>query len=180
MITASKIGKKRSISVLLILSIITLIYFLQIQFITAQDDNVQVNVDLFPLSREIEKGELIRAVTRIDTNKNELIDIVINYTITNNGGLEVFQKSKTLAVSKTAKVTENYLMIHKSLDPGPYLVNVEVIYGDTRKVERATFNVVAEPVALAFGYRELTFLLIVILIISFILLWIKSKRAKNE
>lgn len=170
---------KKGISVLLVLSIITLIYFLQTQFTTAQSDSVQINVDLFPLSRELKQGELIRAVTRIDTNKYEMVNIVISYSITNNEGIEVFQKSKTIAVSKTAKITDN-LMIHRTLDPGPYLVDVDISYEDVRKKEREIFEVVADTIALAFGYRELTFLLIIILIIFFILLWIKSKRAKNE
>ena len=178
MIASIEIGKKRNISVLVIILIITLIYSLQTQFVIAQNDSVQVNVDLFPLSRELKQGELIRAITRIDTNKNEMINIVISYSITNNKGIEVFQKSKTLAVSKIAKITDN-LMIHRTLDPGPYLVDVEVIYEGIRKVERDTFEVVAEPVALAFGYRELTFLLIIVLIIFLILLW-RNRRGKNE
>ena len=109
-------------------------------------------------------------------NRNILADD--KKSITNNKGIEVFQKSKTIAVSKTAKVTDN-LMIHRTLDPGPYLVDVEVSYEDIRKVERDTFEVVSEPVALSFGYTEITFLLIIMLIIFFILLWIKNRRANK-
>lgn len=177
---------KRGVIILIILLAIGLIYFLDqnnnfiTSFTTAQSDDVEVNVDLFPLSKEIQPGDDIRVATRIDTNEDEEVDVVISYTITNNKGIMVFQKSKTLAVERTAKVTDN-LMIHKTLDPGPYLVDVEVSYKDKRKVERETFNVVAEPVKITFGDKEATLLLIVLimLIIFFILLILQHRRLKR-
>lgn len=178
---------KRGIIILIVFLAIGSVFFLQAQnnnfitsFITAQTDKVEVNVDLFPLSREIQQGDDVRVVMRIDTHEDEGVDVSLSYTIINNKGLVVFQKSKTLAVKRTAKVFD-YLMIHKTLDPGPYLVDVEVSYKDTRKLERDTFEVVAEPIEITFGDKEATLLLIVLimLIIFFILLWIQNRRVNK-
>lgn len=180
------------LAIVIIFSIVSILYLSQsdnliTSFITgvtgeatSDTDDLEVIIDLFPLSREIQQGDYIRVSARIDTNKDEEVDVTIEYTITNNKGLVVFQKSKTLAVERTAKVTDN-LIIHKSLDPGSYLVDIEVSYDNNRKLERDTFHVVAEPVEITFGNKETTLLLIllIILIIFFILLWIQNKRIKK-
>ena len=176
---------KRSIIVLIVFLVIGLIFLLDQNnnFITSfatKTDDIGVTIDLFPLSREIPPGGNIRVSTRIDTNTFEEIDVTLGYTITNNKGIVVFQKSKTLAVQRTAKVTDN-LMIHRTLDPGPYLVDVEVMIGDRIIGERDTFQVVAEPVEVTLGNFETILLLIVfiMLIIFLIMLWIKNRRVKE-
>jgi len=179
---------KRGVIVLIVFLAIILIFFLQTQnnnFITSfatKTDNIDVKIDLSPLSREIKQGENIRVSTRIDTHDYDMIDVGMNYIITNDKGIVVFQKSRTLAVERTAKVIET-LMIHKTLDPGSYLVDVEVKGTGRIKVERDTFEVVAEPVVaepseITFGNKEATLLLIVLimLIIFFILLWIQNRK----
>ena len=149
-------------------------------FVTSEAGTFDINVDLYPLSREIQPGEGIRAATRIDTHKDEKVDVTIQYTITDNSGLTVFQKSNTLAVEKTAQVNEN-LMIHKSLEPGSYLVDVEVIYDSMRKTERDTFTVVKEKAEVSFTEKEATLLLVVLLmlIIFFILLVLQHRQLKK-
>lgn len=149
-------------------------------FAVGEDGAVGINVDLFPLSREILPGDDVRVDTRIDTHDDEIVDVTISYTITNNKGMAVFQKSKTLAVERTAKVMDN-LMIHRTLDPGPYLVEVEINYGDVRKLEKDTFTVVKVPVEVTFGNKEAVLLLIMLIMLTFffVLLWIQHRRVNR-
>ena len=149
-------------------------------FAVGEDDTVGINVDLFPLSREIRPGDDVRVDTRIDTHDDEIVDVTISYAITNNKGMVVFQKSKTLAVERTAKVMDN-LMIHRTLDPGPYLVEVEINYGNVRKVEKDTFNVIKVPVEVTFGNKEAVLLLIMLIMLTifFVLLWIQNRRVNK-
>lgn len=184
---AKKPKKKGAIIfALAILAVLALILFLNqntnflTSFATVQDDNVDINVDLFPLSREINPGDDIRVSTRIDTDEDEILDATISYTITNNKGIVVFQKSRTLAVERTAAVTDT-LNIHRTLDPGPYLVDVEVGYDGKRKSEKDTFNVVALPAEITFGNREAVLLLVILimLIIFFALLWLQNRRVSK-
>ena len=104
----------------------------------------------------------------------------MSYTITNDKGIVAFQKSKTLAVERTAKVTDN-LMIHKTLDPGPYLVDVEASYDDTVKRERDTFTVVGLPAEPELNkYDSAMLLILIILMIAFIiLLWVHNRRVNK-
>lgn len=186
----AKTGKSKKkgtiIFALAALAVLALILFLSqdtnflTSFATVQDDNVNINVDLFPLSREIKPGDDIRVSTRIDADEDEILDATISYTITNNKGIAVFQKSRTLAVERTAAVTDT-LNIHRTLDPGPYLVDVEVDYNGKKKTEKDTFNVVAEPQEITFGNREaiLLFVILVMLIIFFALLWLQNRRVSK-
>ncbi|MBI2134829.1 hypothetical protein HYU09_02485 [Candidatus Woesearchaeota archaeon] len=174
-----------AITVLVVIIAVASLFFLNqnTNFLTSfaiAEDNVGVNVDLYPLSREIKPGDDIRVSTRIDTGEKEILDVAISYTITDNRGIQVFQKSRTFAVEKTATVTDT-LNIHRTLDPGPYLVDVEVSYKDKRKSEKDTFNVVAEPTEITFGNREAILLLIILimLIIFFVLLWIQNRRVSR-
>ena len=185
----AKTGKQKKkgtiIFALAALAALVLILFLNqnTNFLTSlaiAEDNVGVNVDLYPLSREINPGDDIRVSTRIDTNEDEKLDATIIYTITDNKGVQVFQKSRTLAVERTAAVTDT-LNIHRTLDPGPYLVDVEVSYKDKRKSEKDTFNVVAQPAEIKFGNREAILLLVILimLIIFFVLLWVQNRRVSK-
>ena len=176
----------KGIIALIILFVLGLTFFLEQEynmitsFAVSSTENARVTIDLFPLSREIPVGGDIRVSTRIDTDTFEEIDVILRYTITNNKGIVVFQKSKTLAVQRTAKVTDN-LMIHRTLDPGPYLVDVEVMIGDRILGERDTFNVVAEPIKVTLGNFEAYLLLIVfiMLVMFLILLWIQNRRVNK-
>lgn len=169
-----------ALTVLIVLGLFALIDQNNITSFAVSSDGTRVVVDLYPLSREINQGGDIRVATRIDTDSDEEIDVTIEYTITNNQGIVVFQKSKTLAVQRTVTVSDQ-LMIHRTLDPGPYLVEVEVSYEGVRKIERDTFHVVATPVEVTFGNREALLLLIVLimLIIFLILLWVQNRRVNK-
>jgi len=176
----------KGIIVLIVLFALGFVFFLEqnsnfiTSFAISQTENTRVTIDLFPLSREIPPGGDIRVSTRIDTNTFEEIDVILRNTITNDKGIVVLQKSKTLLVQRTAKVTD-YLRIHESLESGPYLVEVEIMIGDRIVGEKDTFYVVAEPVEVTLGNREALLLLVVLimLIMFFILLWIQNRRVNK-
>jgi len=171
----------KGIIVLIIIVALGLISFIDQKGITSfavSSGGTGVVVDLFPLSREISRGGDIRVATRIDTDTAEEIDVTIEYTITNNQGIVVFQKSKTLAVKQTATISDQ-LMVHRTLDPGPYLVDVEVSYEGVRKIERDTFQVVAGPVDTFDNKDSLLSVMLVILLIFLILLWLQYRKVNR-
>ena len=172
----------KGIIVLIIIVALGLIAFIDQKGITSfasLSGGTGVVVDLYPLSREISQGGNIRVATRIDTDTAEEIDVTIEYTITNNQGIVVFQKSKTLAVEQTVTISDQ-LMIHRTLDPGPYLVDVEVSYEGIRKIERDTFQVVAAPVEVTFDNKDsLLSVMLVILLIFLILLWLQYRKVNR-
>lgn len=177
--------KRGTVIAALVVLIAALAFFLSQNpnFLTSfavADGDVGINVDLYPLSREISPGDDIRVSTRIDTDEEKIFDATITYTITDNKGIAVFQKSRTFAVEKTATAADT-INIHRTLDPGPYLVDVEVAYKDKRKTEKDTFNVVSEPKEITFGSREAVLLLVILimLIIFFVLLWVQNRRVSR-
>jgi len=144
-----------------------------------------INIDLFPLSREIRQGDDIRVATRIDTNDVRTVGATISYTITNDEGKVVYQKSRTLMVYITASIKDT-LRIRKTLAPGFYNVEVEVIYKNIKAVERDTFTVVAGPVEdaktieILIGNKEALLLFVLIISIIFLIfLWIKKRRVSE-
>ncbi len=180
----SGIQMKRGIILLAVILAIGLIFFLSSQnnnFMTsfaAKTDGIDVNIDLFPLSRELEAGDDVRTSVRIDTHRDDIVDVTLSYTITNDKGLLVFQKSETLAVRRAAKVADN-LVIHRTLGPGSYLVEVEAIYDNNVKKERDTFTVVGLPSELSKYDSAMLLILIILIIIFVILLWIHNRKVNK-
>ncbi len=157
------------------IGIITLIVFLAAaSFTTARTDNIDLSVEMFPLSREIQQGETIIVYARMDTHEDEIADVIISYRIRNNEGLILFESLETVAVEKTAKVIEN-LRVPRTLSPGTYFVDVEFRHKDAVKLERRTFEIVGESVEISLGRSWLS-VIIVVLFIFFILLLIQIRR----
>ncbi len=143
-------------------------------FVASQPSNVDLSVEMFPLSREIKQGETIIVYARMDTHEDEFIDVIISYRIRDNTGLTVFESLETVAVEKTARIIEN-LRVPRTLSPDTYFVDVEFRYNNIVKLERRTFEVVGEPVKISFD-KSLMLIVIVILFIFFILLLIQHRR----
>ena len=157
------------------IGIIALIVFLAaVSFTTARTDSIDLSVEMFPLSREIQQGETIIVYARMDMHEDEIADVVISYRIRNNEGLIVFESLETVAVEKTAKVIEN-LRVPRTLSPGTYFVDVEFRHKDAVKLERRTFEIVGEPAEISLG-RSWLIVIIVVLFIFFILLLIQIRR----
>src|SRR3989338_2592574 len=146
-------------------------------FVASQPSNVDLSVEMFPLSREIKQGETIIVYSRVDTHEDEFIDVIISYRIRDNKGLTVFESLETVAVEKTARIIEN-LRVPRSLDPDTYFVDVEFRYKDIVKLERRTFEVVGEPVKISFD-KGLMLIVIVVLFIFFILLLIQHRKINH-
>src|SRR3989338_2964091 len=157
-----------------IVILLFIVFLAAASFTAARTDSIDLSVEMFPLSREIQQGETIIVYARMDTHEDEIADVVISYRIRNNEGLKVFESLETVAVEKTAKVIEN-LRVPRTLDSGTYFVDVEFRHKDTVKLERRTFEIVGEPVELSFE-RNLLLVVIVVLFIFFILLLIQIRR----
>jgi len=212
---------KRGIIVLIVFIVLGLISFIDqngnliTSFVTSQNEENKaiitirlsplqknyttpdIHIDLFPLSREIMRGDDIRVSTRIDTKDIRTVTATISYTITNDEGKVVHQKSRTLIVDTTASISDT-LRIRKTLEPDLYMVEVEVRYKNIKVVEKDTFVVVEGPVDIAKSLETpkgatvfflemsggnkgaiLLLFVLILFIIVFILLWIKKRKVSG-
>ena len=157
-----------------IVILLFIVFLAAASFTAARTDGIDLSVEMFPLSREIQQGETIIVYARMDTHEDEIADVIISYRIKNNEGLIVFESLETIAVEKTAKVIEN-LRVPRTLDSGTYFVDVEFRHRDIVKLERRTFEIVGKPVEISLG-RSWLYVITVVLFIFFILLLIQIRR----
>ena len=90
-----------------IVILLFIVFLAAASFTAARTDGIDLSVEMFPLSREIQQGETIIVYARMDTHEDEIADVIISYRIKNNEGLIVFESLETIAVEKTAKVIKD-------------------------------------------------------------------------
>ena len=71
----------------------------------SQDDYLDIDVKLFPLTGKIYERGGIRVDTKIYIREEEGVDLGISYAITDQGGRQLYQTTETRAVKKIAFVT---------------------------------------------------------------------------
>ena len=171
--------------VLLVILAVGLIYLFQYEplitySVVAEADGLGISTELFPLSKEVPMGGELTVATRIDTHLDENVDVTMSYVIRNDNKDIVFQKSKTLAVEKTAQITDNVRLL-SSLGQGLYVLDVEVSYGNVKKTEQEEFRIMEE---MDWGFIKdkkviLALTILAVFVLFLIRLWVQDRKIKE-
>lgn len=126
-----------------------------------------VKLDIPSAYKEVEAGgELKVQISLLNVGPARIVDVTPVYLIKNVQGGAVYESSETFAVEKQASYVKSF-KIPKELQPGDYLVIVEVRYANSFAVSSELFRVVApkEETALQKALKPGTVLVYTLIIV---------------
>lgn len=130
-----------------------------------------VKLDILAEYTEVEQGgELKTQITLLNVGAPENVDVIVTYFIKDLRGNIIHEESETFAVEEQRSYLKSF-KINENIEPGSYVVVVEVRYVDSFAVSSHIFNVVEKKAFVAVDIITkntalmilLTFLVVVIL-----------------
>ena len=98
-------------------------------------------VDITALYKKVEAGSDLKAqVTLLNVGPPKKVDVMINYIMKDKKGVVFYESSETFAVEKQTSYVKSF-KIPKELQPGDYIVIVEVRYANSFAVSSELFKV---------------------------------------
>ncbi len=118
-----------------------------------------VKVDIPQAYKEVEPGsELKVQITLLNVGPGKRVDVTPTYIIKDKQGKVIYESTETFAVEKQASYARSFKM-PKDLEPGDYLMIVEVRYENSFAVSSELFKVVPKQAAVEKAARFNTALL---------------------
>lgn len=147
-----------------------------------------VKLDIPSAYKEVEAGgELKVQISLLNVGPARNVDVTPTYLIKNRQGGVVYESSETFAVEKQTSYVKSFKM-PKELQPGDYLVIVEVRYANSFAVSSELFRIVApkEETALQKALKSgtvLVYTLIIVIVLMSLFVYLlmpKLKVSKTE
>ena len=147
-----------------------------------------VKIDIPTAYSEVEQGsELKTQITLLNVGAPRIVDVFVRYVIKDLSGNIVYEETETFSVEKQISYSKSF-NIHDNLDPGSYVVVVEVMYADSFAVSSQLFKVVEKKALVDVELITknttlmilLTFILLSIITVLVYRLAYISKRGKRK
>ena len=165
--------KKYSITILTIFFVIIFSHT-----VLAQDNSISSTISLSPSEHIIPGGSLPVSIQLLNFGTpGEKVDVSLNFMIRDASNEIILSRTETVAVQTTASFTRHF-QLPKSLDPGTYILSLDILHRNMKFPAIAEQQFIVERVILGYSLSR-WYAALLLIFVPFLFIFIIWKRKQN-